>query len=132
MVQFSQFECLLSPAAAKFAKELVMSTKVNRKDKPITMYVPTLVTFLVPLLLLTTTWFSSDHKRNVSDGVVSGIGTLFSLDHKLYASDFDLASPANILRGASLVSAPRTRDEPPRRSARQANYHSDSVPSVPC
>ena len=43
-------------------------------------------------------WFGSsasdnlvllDHKRNVSDGVVSGIGTLFSLDHKLYASDYD-------------------------------------------
>ena len=26
--------------------------------------------------------------RNVSDGVVSGIGTLFSLDYKLYASDY--------------------------------------------
>ena len=32
---------------------------------------------------------SLDHKRKVSDGVVSGIGTLFSLDHKLYASDYD-------------------------------------------
>ena len=28
-------------------------------------------------------WFALDHKRNVGDGVVSGIGTLFSLDHKL-------------------------------------------------
>ena len=27
-----------------------------------------------------------DHKRNVSDGVVSGIGTLFSLDHKRKAT----------------------------------------------
>ena len=36
-----------------------------------------------------TIWFSLDHKWNVSDGVVSGIGTLFSLDHKLYASDYD-------------------------------------------
>ena len=46
---------------------------------------------LVLLLLLPTPtiWFSLDHKRNVSDGVVSGIGTLFSLDHKLYASDYD-------------------------------------------
>ena len=26
---------------------------------------------------------------NVIDGVVSGIGTLFSLDHKLYASAYD-------------------------------------------
>ena len=34
-------------------------------------------------------WFALDHKRNVGDGVVSGIGTLFSLDHKLYASDND-------------------------------------------
>ena len=45
---------------------------------------------VLPLPLLTTTiWFSQDHKRNVSDGVVNGIGTLFSLDHKLYASDYD-------------------------------------------
>ena len=62
---------------------------------------------LVLLLLLSTPtiWFSLDHKRNASDGVVSGvgrkwkrsdssdsdsgIGTLFSLDHKLYASDYD-------------------------------------------
>ena len=46
--------------------------------------------FVLLLLLATPTiWFSLDHKRNVSDGVVSGIGTLFSLDHKLYASDYD-------------------------------------------
>ena len=46
---------------------------------------------LVLLLLLPTPtiWFSLDHKRNVSDGVVSGIGTLFSLDHKLDGSDYD-------------------------------------------
>ena len=46
---------------------------------------------LVLLLLLPTPtiWFSLDHKRNVSDGVVSGIGTLFSLDRKLYASNYD-------------------------------------------
>ena len=49
------------------------------------------MTGLVLTLLLPTPtiWFSVDHKRNVSDGVVSGIGTLFSLDHKLYASDYD-------------------------------------------
>ena len=35
-----------------------------------------------------------DHKRNVSDGVVSGIGTLLSLDHKLNASDYDSDSVA--------------------------------------
>ena len=46
---------------------------------------------LVLLLLLPTPtiWFSLDHKWNVSDGVVSGIRTLFSLDHKLYTSDYD-------------------------------------------
>ena len=33
--------------------------------------------------------FSLDHKRNVSHEVVSGIGTLFSLNHKLYASNYD-------------------------------------------
>ena len=49
---------------------------------------------LVFLHLLTTRtiWFSLGHKRNVSDGVVNGIGTLFSLDHKLYASDYDSVS----------------------------------------
>ena len=45
---------------------------------------------VLPLLLPTPAiWFSLDHKRNVRDGVVSGIGTLFSLDYKLYASDYD-------------------------------------------
>ena len=49
-----------------------------------------MIGLVLPLLLPTwTIWFSLDHKRNVSDGVVSGIGTLFSLDHKLYASDYD-------------------------------------------
>ena len=46
---------------------------------------PRFVIGLVFLLLLPTLtiWFSLDHTRNVSDGVISGIGTLFSLDHKL-------------------------------------------------
>ena len=44
---------------------------------------------LLPLLPTPTIWFSLDHKRNVSDGVVSGIGTLFSPHHKLDASDYD-------------------------------------------
>ena len=49
-----------------------------------------MIGLVLPLLILTTTiWFLLDHKRNVSDGVVNGIGTLFSLDHKLYASDYD-------------------------------------------
>ena len=42
-----------------------------------------------------TIWFSPDHKRNVSDGVVSRIGTLFSLDHKLYAFDYDSDSDSD-------------------------------------
>ena len=51
---------------------------------------------VLPLLLPTPAiWFSLDHKRNVSDGVVSGIGTLFSLDYKLYASDYDSDSIAS-------------------------------------
>ena len=52
---------------------------------------------LVLLLLLPTPtiWFSLDHKWNVSDGVVSEIGTLFSLDHKLYASDYDSDSESD-------------------------------------
>ena len=52
---------------------------------------PHFVIGLVLLLLLPTPaiCFSLDHKRNVRDGVVSGIGTLFSRDHKLYASDYD-------------------------------------------
>ena len=46
---------------------------------------------LVLLLLLPTPtiWFSLDQKWNVSDGAVSGIRMLFSLDHRLYASDYD-------------------------------------------
>ena len=52
---------------------------------------PLFVIGLVLLLLLPTPkiWFSLDHKRNVSDEVISGIGTLFSLHHKLCASDYD-------------------------------------------
>ena len=66
--------------------------KQKGKDKPITMFVPMLCD-----------WFSSSasasdsdhlrlslhHKRTVSNGVVSRIETLFSLDHKLYASEYD-------------------------------------------
>ena len=61
------------------------------------MHVPTLSDWCGSLLLLliSTIWFSLDHKRNVCDGVVSGIGTLFSLDHKLYASDYDSDSVAS-------------------------------------
>ena len=49
-----------------------------------------MIGLVLPLLLPTLTlWFSLDHKQNLSDGVVGGIRTLFSLDHKLYASDYD-------------------------------------------
>ena len=52
---------------------------------------PRFVIGLVPLLLLPTltVWFSLDHKPNIRDGVIRGIRMLFSLDHKLYASDYD-------------------------------------------
>ena len=60
---------------------------------------------LVLLLLLPTPtiWFSLDHKRDVSDGVV--IGTLFSLDHKLYASDYDSDSDSDSVASENHVSA---------------------------
>ena len=62
---------------------------------------------LVLLLLLPTPtiWFSLDHKRNVSDRVVSGIGTLFSLDHKLDASLITTLTPTPSLVKTSLKSA---------------------------
>ena len=48
---------------------------------------------VIPLLLPTPTiWFSQGHKRNES-----GIGTLFSLDHKLYASDYDSVAIVTLL-----------------------------------
>ena len=48
---------------------------------------------VLPLLLPTPTiCFSLDHERNVSDGFLGGIGLLFSLDHKLLASDYDSES----------------------------------------
>ena len=50
--------------------------------------------FVLLLLLLTlTVWFSLVRKRNVSDGVINRIRTLFSLDHKLY--DFTFNSDSN-------------------------------------
>ena len=55
-----------------------------------------MVGLVLPLRLPTPTiWFSIDHKQNVSDGVVSGIGMLFSLNHKHYASDYDFDSVAS-------------------------------------
>ena len=56
----------------------------SRRTKPITKRGNVHCDWLIlPLLLPTPTiWFSLNHKRNVSDGVVSGIGTL--LDYKLF------------------------------------------------
>ena len=62
---------------------------MNQSKRTFPCFVIGLVLLLLLLLPTPTIWFSLDHKRNVSDGVVSGIGTLFSLDHKLYASDYD-------------------------------------------
>ena len=50
-----------------------------------------------------TMWFSLDHKWNVSDGVVSEIGTLFSLVHKLDASDYDSDSDSVASENQPLV-----------------------------
>ena len=45
---------------------------------------------VLPLLLPTPTiCISLDHKRIISDGVVSRIRTMFSLHHKLYACDYN-------------------------------------------
>ena len=66
--------------------------KQKQKDKPWSQCTfPCFVIGLgLPLLLLTPTIsFSLDQKQNISDTVVSRIGMLFSLDHKLYASDYD-------------------------------------------
>ena len=63
------------------------SGRINRSQCTFPRFVIGLVFLL--LLPTLTIWFSLDHTRNVSDGVISGIGTLFSLDHKLYDSDYD-------------------------------------------
>ena len=66
---------------------------------------PRIVIGLVLSLLLSTliTWFSLDHKRNVSDGIVSRIGTLFSLDRKRYASDYDCNCDSVVSENQPLV-----------------------------
>ena len=74
---------------------------------------------ILPLLLPTRTiWFSLDHKRNVSDGVVSGVGTLFSLDHKLYASDYDFDSDS-----VPSENQPGGRDMDPALTGKFFNSH---------
>ena len=59
--------------------------KVNQSQCTFPCFVIGLV--LLFLLLTPTMWLSLGHKWNISNGVVSGTGTLFSLDHKLYTSD---------------------------------------------
>ena len=60
---------------------------MNQSQRMFPLFVIGLVlSLLVPTLK---TWFSLDHKKNVSDGVISGIRMLFSLDHKLYTSYYD-------------------------------------------
>ena len=63
------------------------SERINQSQCTFPCFVIGLV---LPLLLPTPTiWFLLDHKWNVSDWVVSRIRTLFSLDRKLYPSDYD-------------------------------------------
>ena len=73
------------------------TTNRNGRIKQSQYTFPRFVIGFVLLLLLPTPtiWFSLDHERNVSDGVVSGIGTLFSPDHKLDTSDYDSDSVAS-------------------------------------
>ena len=62
--------------------------------------------FILPLLLPTPTiGFLFDQKRNVSDGVASGIGTLFSLDHNLFASDYNSDSDSVARENQALQTA---------------------------
>ena len=79
--------------------QIVRVRSRSGRTKPITMCGNVHCDWFVLLLLLSTPtiWFSLDHKRNVSNWVVSGIETLFSLDHKLYASDYDSNSDSIII-----------------------------------
>ena len=66
-----------------------------------------MIGLVLPLLLpILTIWFSLDHKRNVSGG---GIGTLFSLDHKVYASYYDLDSDSVASENQPLVAHTNAR-----------------------
>ena len=69
-----------------------------------------MIGLVLPLLLpILTIRFSLDHKRNVSDGVVSGIGTQFSLDHKVYASYYDSDSDSVASENQALVAHTEAR-----------------------
>ena len=66
-----------------------------------------MIGLVLPLLLpILTIWFSLDHKRNVS---VGGIGTLFSLDHKVYASYYDSDSDSVASENQPLVAHTKAR-----------------------
>ena len=58
------------------------SGRINQSQYIFPRFVIGFVLLHLLLLPTPTIWFSLDHKRNLS-----GIGTLFSLNHKLYASD---------------------------------------------
>ena len=47
------------------------------------------------LLLIPIIWFSLDHKQNASNSRKRNEGTLFSPDHKIYASDYDSDSDSD-------------------------------------
>ena len=52
--------------------------RINQSQCTFPRYV---IDIVLPLLLpIPTIWFSLDHKQNISDGAVRGIGMLFSLD----------------------------------------------------
>ena len=62
---------------------------------------------VLPLLLpILTIWFWLDHKRNVSGG---GVGTLFSLDHKVYAFYYDSDSDSVASENQPLVAHTEAR-----------------------
>ena len=69
------------------------SGRINQSQSTFPRFVVDLALLL--LLPTSTIWFSRDHKGNVSDGVVRGIGMLFSLDRKLYTSDYNCDSVAS-------------------------------------
>ena len=62
------------------------SRRINQSQCMLPGFVIGLI--LALLLPTTTIWLSLHHKWTVSNGVVSGIETLFSLNHKLYASEY--------------------------------------------
>ena len=73
-----------------------VGSRSGRINQPQCTFPRFAVGLVLPLLLPTQKiWFSLDHKRNVRDGVVRGIGTLFSRHHKLYASDYDSDSDSD-------------------------------------